>query len=58
MKTDESYYQYYDNCIDFFRFSEENSEWATKINRVGTENIFDYYERTSEWLASLNNKEV
>lgn len=53
MNTDPSFSHYYDNAIDFYKFSKENKEWYANIKKGQINNILDFYDRINCWLATV-----
>lgn len=53
MNTNTEFAKYYDNAINFFKFSESHKNWYNELNRNGIESILDYYEKTRNWYDSI-----
>lgn len=51
MNTEPAFSSYYDNAINFVKFSQEHENWPDEINREGMTDIIDYYRRVKEWYA-------
>lgn len=49
MNKNPQFTRYYDNAIQFAKFSEEHESWSDEINREGMTDILDYYKRVKDW---------
>ena len=55
MNYDKQYAEYYENAINFSKFSEKHINWSEEINRDKLTDIFDFYNRAIQWYTSIDS---
>ena len=46
--------KYYDNAIEFYKFSEKHENWLSAVDKNDINSILDFYGKSKEWLLSVD----
>lgn len=57
MNNDPAHSSYYENAVDFVRFSETHHDWASEIETENVTNIDEYYDAVKKWFGDKYHSE-